>query len=244
MEDIKLTTPDYEELVLPSNGLVNGLKKLFIRPITMREEKLLTNKTLSKTGKVHDEIFKACIGYGEDVDGNRVEKSDINIDDFYIEDEYAIFVFLRIISYGMDYDVKVACPECEEVQDVSVNLETLPVTYADESTPKTVTVELPKAGTTVEVSYPTKRDSNESGGDTYEMLPQLVRKAEGVPDVVLDQWVQGLIGLDVSVLRKSVGKAPFGMSKEFDFVCNNSGCSKSGVKQEVDLPITAEFFRI
>ena len=76
------------------------------------------------------------------------------------------------------------------------------------------------------------------------MLPLLVREAQGIPKEVLNEWVQRLVGLDVSVIRKSVQDTPFGLSKEVPFTCKNQSCQKVGEVQEVDLPITAEFFRI
>ena len=244
MDNIQILTPDHEELLLPSNGVGHGIKKLWLRPMTMKEEKLLTNKTLAKTGKVHDEIFKSCIGWGEDQKGDRIEPENIHLNALYAEDEYAMFIFLRTISYGYDYDTEVKCPTCEVSREIQVNLEAdLDVKYADEKLAPEIIVNLPKAKRKVTLTYPTKADSDNVEG-IVDMIPKLVKSVEGLDDQAVPIFLQNLIGLDVSVIRKAIQNIPFGLSKEILFICNNTECDKSGEAQKTALPITAEFFRI
>ena len=251
IDTVKLLMPEAEELLLPSLGLSHGIRSLWLRPMTLQEERMLTNKTLAKQGKVHDTIFNACITHGTDVDGKVIPKEKINIDDLYVEDEFAIFIFLRQISYGNDYEVTLECPHCNTGREQVINLEAdLNVTFAetDEAgkiiTPETDIIELPKSKTKVKFHWPKKKDSNRADGDSYAMIPYIIDDADGVPEVILDEWVKRLIGLDVSVIRKAIQKTPFGLSKDVSFVCKNSECSKHNETQEVALPITAEFFRI
>src|SRR5574340_947324 len=128
---IKFTLPDIEELKLPSNGI--GLQKLVslkVRPMTWNEERFLTNKTLIKQGKVQDAIFKAVVQGGVDVTG--VEVTNIDWDSLLAEDEYALLLFIRAISYGRNYDTKMHCPTCNNEQEIHIDIEKdLPVKFAD-----------------------------------------------------------------------------------------------------------------
>jgi len=211
----------------------------------MAEERMLTNKTIAATGNVHDEIFKACIGWGIDKDGNRVEASDIDIDKLYVEDEYAMFLFVRAISYGIDYDTKVECPTCQHETDISINLETdIDVKYAEEGLSPTMTVKLPKCGRAVVLRYPDKA-ATKSAETAIDVLPKLVESVEGVENFSIDMWMENeLIAYDISEMRKAVQNVPFGADKKVQFTCGNSKCKKVGVQVEVDIPITPEFFRI
>lgn len=240
MTDIVFTQPDHERLELPSNGVGHGIKSLMVRPMTMKEERILTNKTLAKSGEAHREIFKSCVGAALGPDGNEVE---FDLDSLYLEDEFALLLFLRAISYGMDYDTEIVCDECKKKYDITLNLETdLPVKYAPEGLSPTVTVDLPISKHKVTLKYPTIEASREAD-NVIDMIPHLVVKVDKIDSAAVPIWLTSLIGRDISVMRKAV-EAPFGVNKKVKFVCTNDKCDDAGVQQEVELPITAEFFRI
>jgi hypothetical protein len=245
METISIPLPQAEELELPSRGLSHGIHKLLIRPITMREEKMLTNKTLAKSGNVHDEIFKSCLSGGIDTDGKSISKSDINLDYLFVEDEYAMYIFLRAISYGTDYDIEITCPICnQQSPKFTIDLERdLEFTYADSNTPENVKVRLPKSGVIVTMDYPRKKHSKNLK-NPLDIIPRLIIEAEGIDKLALEPWIQNIIGRDLAVLRHTLQETPFGISKEIAFVCQNSQCAKEGEIQKVDMPITPEFFRL
>jgi len=52
-----------EEIDLPSRGefYPNGTSTVKIRPMTAKEEDLLSNERLLKSGKAFDQLIKACV---------------------------------------------------------------------------------------------------------------------------------------------------------------------------------------
>jgi hypothetical protein len=244
----EITIPDSdletEELLLPSQGIGHGIKKILVRPMTMREEKMLTNKTIAKTGKVHERIMKECIVSGEGVDGTIISKSDIDLNELYVEDEYALFVFLRMISYGTDYTSEITCPTCSTKQAIQIDLEKdLDVKYANEKQAADIVVKLPKSGRTVIMGLPQKKHA-EGIENPLDIIPKLLKDVEGVDKILWNDWLDRLIAMDSAALRNALSEDRFGMQKRIPFVCRNPACAKEGDVQNVEFPITPEFFRI
>ena len=239
--DIVFSQPDYETLVLPSNGIgIQKLVKLIVKPMTMKEEKLLTNKTLQKENRVHDEIFKSCVKCGVDRDGKEVS---VDWDNLLLEDEYALLLFIRAVSYGRDYDVTIECPTCEKTQDISIDIEKdLPVRMAQEDYPTSFEVKLPKSQKRVTLRLPRRKDSSDN---IHETLLKLIENVEGVEKNTVSMWTQSLIARDIAEMRQEANKySNFGVANKIKYVCSNDKCSKCGSTQEVALPITSEFFRL
>jgi hypothetical protein len=240
-----------EELILPSLGLSHGIKKIYMRPIAFKDETLLTSKTATKGGNVHDMIVRECILYGKDENDNIIEKDDIDTGVLFTEDEYVLFLFLRAISYGVDYEPEYKCPSCEKKHALFVNLETdLPIKYLKDDVNQSIEgtkdyfdVLLPVSKKKVKLRYPRKADSD---GIENPMLlvPVLVTEIEGVDYSFKDMWIQEMIGKDSAELRNALKDIPFGADKDVIFTCKTKDCDLEGVEQEITLPITAEFFRI
>ncbi len=104
------STPDTptEVIDLPSQGyfypeghpLASG--KIEMRYMTAREEDILTSQNLIKQGIVIDKLLQALI----------VDKFDYN--ELLIADKNALMIAARVLGYGKDYEVEVACPACGE----------------------------------------------------------------------------------------------------------------------------------
>lgn len=103
-----------EEIDLPSRGefYPNGSSTVKIRPMTAREEDLLSNERLLKNGKAFDELIKACV-----IDWNGIE-----YDNLIIGDKNAILMAIRIISLGDEYDVMFLCPKCNAKMEDTISL--------------------------------------------------------------------------------------------------------------------------
>ena len=99
-----------ESVPLPSKGLIYpednplfGMENIEIKPMTAREEDILTSRAYIKDGTVITKLIHSCL----------VDKT-INPDDMVAGDRNALMVALRITGYGSDYDVEVTCPNCKK----------------------------------------------------------------------------------------------------------------------------------
>lgn len=105
-----------EVIELPSKGwfypeghpLSEG--KIEMKYMTAKEEDILSSQNLIKQGVVIDKLLQALI----------VTK--INYNDLLTVDKNAIFIAARILAYGKDYEVEIACPSCGEKSKHSIDL--------------------------------------------------------------------------------------------------------------------------
>jgi len=112
-----------ETVPLPSSGKVYSqdsslynTEVVDIRPMTTREEDILTSRALLKKGTVITELIKSCL----------VDKS-INPNDLLGGDRNALMVAIRITGYGPEYNSEVECGECGVKTQHSFNLGELPI---------------------------------------------------------------------------------------------------------------------
>jgi len=103
-----------EEVALPSGGLLYESKteKVTIKPITAREEDFLTNPTLIKSGKAFDMLIDKCV----------INWNGLTHQDLLAGDKTAIYMAIRILSYGPKYKVDVMCPSCNEINNLNLDL--------------------------------------------------------------------------------------------------------------------------
>ena len=237
---ISFNRPAYETLKLPSNGIGHqGLVSIQVRPMTMKDEKILTNKTLMKGNKFQDAIFEAVVGKGLTKDG--VEE-DVNLERLLLEDEFALLLFVRAISYGRVYNTEVDCPTCGDTYNLTVDLEAdVHIDYAEEGLPIERAINLPQCKKTVIIRYPERGDAEDS---VHETIPNLITSVDGIEKILVPTWLEDILAGDFAELRIAANKAPFGVNRKVKLVCDNDDCKKEGKKQEVDLPITADFFRL
>ena len=88
-------------VIYPVDGPLHGKETIDIKPMTAKEEDILTSRAYIKSGTVLTKLLQSCI----------TNKS-INPDSLISGDRNALLVSLRITGYGADYDVEVDCPEC------------------------------------------------------------------------------------------------------------------------------------
>ena len=112
----KLDVPT-EIIDLPSRGyfypeghpLSSG--KIEMKYMTAKEEDILASQNLIKQGVVIDKLLQSLI----------VTK--INYNDLLTVDKNAIFIAARILGYGKDYEVEIACPSCGEKSKHVIDLQ-------------------------------------------------------------------------------------------------------------------------
>ena len=113
----------HELVPLPSSGKVyppgtslHGVDAIEIRPMTAREEDILTSRALLKKGTVISELIKSCV----------VDRS-VNPNDLLGGDRNALMVAIRITGYGPEYKSEVECGECGVKTGHDFNLGELPI---------------------------------------------------------------------------------------------------------------------
>jgi hypothetical protein len=104
----------------PVNSSLHGVDSVEIRPMTTREEDILTSKVLLKKGTVLTELIKSCL----------VDKT-ISPADLIVGDRNALMVAIRITGYGHEYEGEVECPSCENKVTQTFDLSALPINRLD-----------------------------------------------------------------------------------------------------------------
>jgi hypothetical protein len=119
-----LATPKYD-MIVPSTG-----KPITYRPYVVKEEKLLL---IAMESKDEDQIetaviniIKACV------------ESPINVNDLTTFDVEFIFITLRAKSVGEGIKLTPKCQHCEEVNEVTIDLEQVKVNNLDDMVDKHV----------------------------------------------------------------------------------------------------------
>lgn len=102
--------------VYPAGSSLHNSETVELRPMTAREEDILTSRALLKKGTVVTELIKSCL----------TDKS-INVSDLLIGDRNALMVATRITGYGPDYAAEIECNECNVKSQQTFNLSELPI---------------------------------------------------------------------------------------------------------------------
>ncbi len=216
-----------------------------IKQMTAREEDLLANQELIKKGKVLDKLMEALI----------VNKS-VRIEDILIPDKNAIFIAIRRLAYGDDYNVSVTCPACSFQNKVNINLGKLAYKQFDfDKHPKgqnEFTFKLPISGITVTYKLlnqydeqsidaelaQLKRLSKDNTAELTTRLKYLISSVDGNTDrVFIRRFIEDkLSARDSLALRKHMKEHNTDVDMTFDFKC--SDCEH---ERRVDVPIGASF---
>lgn len=139
-----------EEYILPSKGLLYGQPfdpVVKLRSMTVAEEM----KRLSATEnpyKAMAEIIEACL----------ITKLPIPVYDLCLGDYQYLLHKLRVVTYGPDYNISVACPFCGELFEAKINLDELKVNEFSEDILNELAFQLPVTGKKVEIRFQTPRD--------------------------------------------------------------------------------------
>jgi hypothetical protein len=236
---------------LPSNGLVYprnsslfGRDALEIRPMTTREEDILTSKALIKKGTVITELIKSCV----------VDKS-IDVANLIAGDRAALMVAIRITGYGPEYEVEIQCPECEAKTKRVFNLAELPIqrlTLQPVSEGENAFLFTTPSKKEIVFKFMTGRDEEDITalaekqkklGITAETnvtstLFKSILSVDGVTDrQKISNYVKTMAARDSNALRSFIKKNEPGMLMKQESVCN--AC---GNRSEVDMPLGVSFF--
>ena len=232
-------------VIYPVDGPLHGQETIDIKPMTAREEDILTSRAYIKSGTVLSKLLSSCI----------VNKS-INPDALISGDRNALLVSLRITGYGADYDVEVDCPECgtrsKQTFDLSQlqikRLEIEPVIQGD----NIFEVKLPVTKKSVRVKFLTGHDEREM------MITNERKKKSGmkVETSITDRLMRSIVSVEGITDRNKIGFFVKNMPARDSlslrkFLDNNEPgilmkswmtCPSCHEQSEVGLPMGASFF--
>jgi hypothetical protein len=240
---------------LPSKGKyyppehpLHGKTTVEIRYMTARDEDILVNKSYIQKGIVLDKLLESVL-----VDKN------IPINSLLSGDKSAILVATRITGYGSEYETKVACPSCGDVNEFTFDLiESSNFVTPDHSgveheatangtfliaTPKTnATVELkPTTGADEEKINKTNKMRQKNGLEelsmTDVMMSYMVSVNGNSDRSYVNSFVENLPAMDARYIRSSYGK----LMPSVD-LAQQYKCFTCQYEQEMEVPFTTEFF--
>lgn len=232
-------------IIYPIDGPLHGQETIDIKPMTAREEDILTSRAYIKSGTVLSKLLSSCI----------VNKS-INPDTLISGDRNALLVSLRITGYGADYDVEVDCPECGARSKQTFDLSQLEIKRLEiePNIPgdNIFEVKLPVTKKTVKVKFLTGHDEREM------MITNERKKKSGmkVETSITDRLMRSIVSVEGITDRNKIGFFVKNMPARDSlslrkFLDNNEPgilmkswmtCSSCHEQSEVGLPMGASFF--
>ncbi len=247
--------PDYRPPVnsvkLPSRGLVYPpesplyrVESIDIKPVTAKEENILSSPVLIRKGTVLSTLMKACIT-------NRT----IDPDTMIVGDRNAILTSIRISAYGPKYNANIECPECQEHSDHEfdlsrLELKTLDVEPAGGPGSNEFAFKLPTlarearfklfdANDVMELERSIEAVKKKTGQEqavTLRLIAQVL-SVQGVDQERLGQFLGDMPARDSKALRSYMDRISPGveMAQEYE-------CGSCGKKTEVEIPMGTEFF--
>jgi len=247
--------PGAELVEIPSHGYLYGeitddpdiLERgsVRVRPMTVKEEKILSTTRLVRSGQALDLIFKNVI------------KSKIDPGKLLSSDRVFIMLWLRSVSYGNIYKFNLQCPSCQGRFEYEVDLGNHPIReLEDENVKEPFELVLPVSKTKVYYRLPRGIDEieiikiqnqpkkmNDSDNSIVSRLASILLKVElqdgkEVPSKYYQQFVESLVARDASIFRQALQENDSGIEdiKDID-------CPHCGYEYDTAIPITENFFR-
>lgn len=242
-----------ETVPLPSLGKVyqsgsplHQVETVEIRPMTTREEDILTNRALIKTGKVVTALIKSCLA-----------DSAISVPEMIAGDRNALMMAIRITGYGPEYTGELQCPECDIKFQHEFNLGELPIKNLDIEPVNPGTNEfefvLPLTKRRVTFKYLNGKDeedmmARQENLKKKNMMGQenlittklfySILSVEGLNDKSqISAFVNSMPARDSLALRKYMDSHEPGVEMKQD-----SQCPSCGHTEEVSVPMGVAFF--
>jgi len=249
---LTFTTPT-EFVELPSGGdyypeghRLHGEQTVEIKFMTAKEEDILTSKTLIKQGVALERLLKSVI----------VDKS-IDPSTMLTGDRNALLIATRKSGYGEEYNAKINCPSCNNVNEVAYNLDAVEtLSPPEESEVKwnsegNMLVTLPLSKLEVEARLLTgkeemylsrlqesKRKKRLLETSMQDVLKSMVISVNGDTSAeVLKLFISRVPARDIKHLREVYKRNTPNVEMNHEFECEN--CNYRTV---LEVPFTIEFF--
>ena len=250
----KESTPDVptEVIELPSKGvfypeghpLASG--RIEMKYMTAKEEDILTSQNLIKQGVVIDKLLQALI----------VDK--FNYNDLLVIDKNALFIAARVLGYGKDYDVEVACPACGEKSKHTIDLTSFESKEVDFSKftkgQNAFNFTLPASKKVLTLKFLTHGDEKaieeELKGlkkmssltkvdpELTTRLKHVITAVDGNSDAATSTFVSSMLAVDSLALRKFLKEITPDIDTTFNYTCPHCGHEN----ERIQVPIDVSFF--
>ena len=241
-----------EFVELPSRGIfypddhpLYGQETIEIKYMTAKEEDILASTALLSKGLTIDRLLSSII------------LLDIDPSTLLIGDRNAIMIAARISAYGSAYNAQVKCQQCYVKDPYVFSLEKTNLTencfdqdFLQENSAtfnqetKTFDVVLPKSKASVGVRLFNGADEKTIDDDIGEetavtsVLSKFVVSVDGKTDPqIIDSFISNMLAADSRYIRNLYPKLAPNIDLKQQFVCGN--CAH---KEEMEVPLSAEFF--
>ena len=219
-----------------------------IKQMTAKEEDILTSRSLLKKGIALDRVLRNVI----------IDKR-IDVNTLLIGDKNAIVVATRVTGYGNEYTTNVTCPSCGVNQDFTFDLNDAQVIGPEDLDSRdivnngdgTFNIVLEKSNLAVTFKLLTgreekrllklsenKKTKKEGEKNITLQLSTIIHEVNGDDDPkLIDYVVQNLPSSDSRQLRLAykASNPDLDLTQEFE-------CSECDYEQDMEVPLTADFF--
>jgi hypothetical protein len=243
-QELLMTT----DLITTPSGMVGR-----IRGLKVREERILADRKLAKSGAQVDELLRACWVETEDPGPYRFSpEQPVPWDRVLVGDRFFALLKIRALTYGPNYAFALSCeqPGCRARIDWELSLDDLPVRpltpallagfQADNRFP----VELPDAQRRVWIKLMTGADerrlaqqrSRASDKVLSDPLAARVVAVEGVEERARRAFLEDLTMRDANALLEAFDAHDCGVETGIEVECPTCGA-----QQQVELPFDRTF---
>lgn len=234
-----------KEFELPSAGMFGGPKKVTVRPMTTKEEKLIYT---SRDNTFIEKIVKSCI----------VEPKDINTSLLHAADITYLLYMIREMTFGPTYLQQAQCPYCDFKQDIEIDITEMSYYIVDlETLEESLTVALPVSGDVLKLQLINQGEMNEiaeyvkklnragklKDAEGYEYIYRFAKLVKTINGEEVDtkqvmEYLESLNLRDFSEIKKSLADIKIGID-----TTNIRECSRCKEEMEVSGVTVPEFFR-
>ena len=243
----KFSFTEEHEVSIPTRGYLykdaddedikRGIVRL--RPMTLKDEEILSNQTYIKNGSVFRRVLDSCI------------LNNFEAKNFTSYDTYYLIYVLREITYGQDYEFEIPCIDETCNKKISYKLEMNEVEFDElkEDEEPIKTVKLPVSKYTVSIKYPSIGDEEEIGKINTECGEQAVSLAVRTTEVLDDKgepinpidwpdFFEAIPGRDRAAIMDL-----FRSLSDLKVPTIKMSCPKCGKEWETEIPFNKNFFR-
>ena len=243
--------PSKGRLYPKDNSLSSG--KVEMKYMTAKEEDILTSANLIQKGVVIDTLLRALLI-------SNGEGQSVSYGDLVVGDKNAIMVAARVLGYGAEYPVEIACPACKTKQKITIDLAALENKDVDDSLLENGPIfdfELPASKRMLtfkilthndekaveEESKKMKKKNFGGNGISYDLtsrLKYMIVSVDGVADIktVKDFVENEFLSRDSLAFRKHIEAISPDVDMSVRFECED--CSHE--EPSIQMPMNVSFF--